>query len=115
MGLLEVPVQIVAVLLILFSLNAHAVDPKSFDILLTGRTPDGPHVNEDAAIRKLIAGTVQSLQVKKYFLRPTPVNGGFRVCIELVENGGYEYIVGELSAVAVRESIFEINLVERCR
>jgi hypothetical protein len=106
--------SLVAILL-LTSFNVFAADPRSFDLLLTGKTAAGPHPNEEAAVRRLVARTVENLKVKKYLLRTTPTNGGFQVCLEPVADGGYEFIVGELSAIAVRESIWEITLVDRCR
>lgn len=104
-----------SVIALFFSLQTFAADPQSFDLLLTGRTAAGPNANEDAFIRKMIADFVEKLKVKKYILRPTPANGGFRVCIEPSVNGGYDYIIGELNTFAIRESLWEPTLVRNCR
>ncbi len=98
-----------------FSFHTYAAEPRSFDLLLTGKTAAGPHPNEEAAIRKLVAGAVENLKVKKYLLRPKLPYGGFRVCLEPVEEGGYDYIAGELSVIGIRESVWDIQLVRRCR
>ncbi len=104
-----------ALILTFFSVQAFAADPQCFEITLTGKTEAGPHPNEEAAVRKIIAGAVENLKVSRYILRAKPANGGFRACIEPIKEGGYEYVVGELSAIAIRESVFDVSLVNRCR
>jgi hypothetical protein len=98
-----------------FSLQSMAAAPESFDMLLTGKTSAGPNANEDLAIRRMIAGFVENLKVKKYLLRLTPANGGFHVCVDPAGAEGYNYILGELNSIAVRESVWDIKLVRSCR
>lgn len=104
----------IGILALTFACTAHAVEPQRFEITLTGRTSAGPHPNDEAAIRKLVAGAVEHLKVQKYFLRAPPANGGFQICVVPVADGGYDYLVGELSAVSVRGSILDIQLVAAC-
>lgn len=89
--------------------------PQSFDMLFTGKTAAGPNANDDVFIRKMIAGFVNDLKVKKYLLRAKPVNGGFRICIEPVAEGGYDFIVDQLNAISVRNSVWDVKLVQVCR
>lgn len=100
--------------LFLSSGAAMAADPQSFDILLTGKTAAGPHPNDEKATRKLIAGLIENLKVENYYLRAKPERGGFRVCLDPVADGGYRFIVGELSSISPRESVWKIDLIESC-
>lgn len=97
----------IALFAILVSLNANALE--SFEFTLTGKTASGPNANEDAYVRKLIAGFVEKLWVKRYFLRTTPANGGFRVCVQTTDDTAYGHILGELNGFAIRESIWDIK------
>lgn len=92
---------------------AHA-EPQSFDLTLTGQTIAGPHPNEDSAVRRLIASFVERLFVRKYELKETPPNGGFNVCLDPNGDDGYWGIYSDLGAIAIRNSVWEINLVDGC-
>lgn len=97
-----------------FAFQASAA-PQSFDFLLTGLTAAGPHPNEDLYVRKLIAGFVENLKVKKYLQRPRPVNGGFQVCLTPIDDAAYNYILGELQTFAIRNSKWDPRIVRTCR
>lgn len=94
--------------------SATAPDPQSFDMLLTGRTAAGPDENDEIFIRKMIGDFVEQLKVGKYVMRAKPENGGLRVCIEPVADGGYNYIVDFLNRISVRGSVWDVTLVEYC-
>lgn len=94
-----------AALLVLVSFQVSAAPLESFDLLLTGKTAEGPHPNDDIFVRKMIATFVENLNVKKYVLRATPANGGFRVCLTPADQNGYNAILGELNRISIRSSV----------
>jgi hypothetical protein len=48
-------------------------------------------------------------------MRVKPANGGFRVCIDPAGEDGYNYIYGELNTIAIRESVWDVQLIRSCR
>ena len=94
--------------------NFASAEPRCYDLVLTGKTQAGPNANEDAAVRKLVASFVERLFVKTYVLQDSPVNGGFHVCLDPNGDTGYWGIYSDLGAIAIRNSIWEINFVETC-
>lgn len=95
--------------------NAPAGSCRSFLMSLRGRNGQPLNANVKTAIAGAIGSLVKQMKIKNYILLEEYSDGGFRVCLDPVANGGYEAAVGEFSTYSVgSQNQWDITEIKSC-
>ena len=91
-------------------------DPRSFDMVLTGVNGLPPPATTSLAFRKMIGQFVTDQNVARYFQLAPPAGGGFHVCLDPQEPGGYDAIVFALQSISPGSMArWSVTLVTSCQ
>lgn len=92
--------------------------PQNIEVSVFG-VQMGPKQEDYDLVRNSIAELVMDLQVKKYVLMETGIEGGFRVCIESINGESYGKILNKLwpitGQVDDQQTLYEIKHTKTCK